>query len=87
MDGCQRREADASASACDRGMRFGAVSKVLYSKPGAAYWQAIVHMSRSLALGSDPGHSARFCTASLEKLKAVPFSDFLLARVTANFLD
>jgi len=77
--------------AFDRGKRVGAVCKVVYSKLGAAYWQAIVQMSRSLALGSDPAHSARFCTASLEKLTTVPFSpasrDFLLARVAANFLD
>jgi len=72
-------------------MRFGAVSKVVYREPGAAYWQVIVQMPLSLALGSDPAHSARLCIASLEKLMAVPFSparrDFLLARVAANFLD
>merc|ERR1719336_3661359 len=61
MDRCERIEADASACAFDRGMRFGAVCKVLYSKLGAAYWQAIVLTPRlSFALVSDPAHSARF---------------------------
>merc|ERR1712060_22109 len=40
--------------------RSSAFCKDLYSKPGKAYWQAIVDMPRSLALGGYPAHSSSF---------------------------
>jgi len=90
MDRCERREADRIRRAHSiGGRRLGAVCKILYSNPGAADWPAIVHMPRSLALGSDPAHSASFFISSLKQLKAVPFSpashDFPLGARRSQF--